>query len=94
MLHTFSKKLMAKSHNATVPLTSWRDFSSCGATVSDCDADDDNVEPSDEMADAVRCGSANGSTLLVTLPALLIDDNNLSADVESDLFASCRSTLK
>lgn len=84
---------MAKSHSATVPLTSWRDFSSCGATASDCDADGDNVEPSDEMADAVRCGSANGSTLLVTLPALLIDDN-LSADVEPDLFASCRSTLK
>lgn len=83
---------MAKSHSSSVPLTSCRDFSSCGAT-SDADADDDNVEPSDEIVDAVRCGNVNGSTLLVTLPAPLIIDD-LSAVVEPDLFTSCRSTLK
>lgn len=83
---------MAKLHSASVPLTTCRDFSSCGATP-DVDADDDNVEPSDEIVDTVRFGNANGSMLLVTLPAPLIIDD-LSADVEPVLFASCRSTLK
>lgn len=78
---------MAKSHNATVPFTSCRDFSSCGAATSVVDADDESVEPSAEIADNVRLGNANGSALLVTLPApLTIDD--LSVVVEPDLLAS------
>lgn len=86
---------MAKSQSASVPLTSSRDFSSCGAGASDAnpDVDDDSVEPSDEMPVAVRWGNANGSTLLVTLPALVLIDD-LSADVDPVLLVSCRSTLK